>query len=136
MLLFAALSALAGCSHPPPEQALRDTIAKMQAAGESHDVDGLFDPIADDFAGENGMDRRAFHAYIALMSMRDRNIGTTLGPIDVKMFGDRATASFTLAIHGGAGFLPDQAQVYAVQTGWRLQGNDWKLISASWKPQL
>jgi ketosteroid isomerase-like protein len=137
MLLVAALLALAGCSkHTPPEQALRDTIAKMQAAGEARDVDALFAPIADDFAGEGGMDRRQFHAYVALMTMRNQNIGVTLGPIEVKLFGDRATATFTAAVRGGPGFLPDQAQVYAVETGWRRDGEDWKLISASWKPQL
>jgi hypothetical protein len=44
--------------------------------------------------------------------------------------------SFTAALTGGPGWLPEQAQVYQVQTGWRLEGNDWKLISAQWKPRL
>jgi hypothetical protein len=131
------LLVLAGaCSRTPPEQALRETIAGMQAAGEAGDVDALFEPIAEDFAGSEGMDRTAFRRYVTLMSMRSKNVGVTLGPIEVKLYGERATASFTAAIRGGPGFLPDQAQVYAIDTGWRLDGNDWKLISAQWKPQL
>jgi hypothetical protein len=136
-LLAAALLALsAACQKTPPEQALRETIAKMQAAGEARDVDALFAPIAEDFAGSEGMDRKAFRQYVTLMSLRSKSVGVTLGPIDVKLYGERASASFTAAIRGGPGFLPDQAQVYAIDTGWRMDGGEWKLISATWKPQL
>lgn len=133
MLLFLLL---AGCHRTPPEQALRDTIAKMQSAGETGDVDALFEPIAEDFAGSEGMDRTAFRRYVTLMRMRQANVGVALGPIDVQLIGDRATAKFTATITGGGGFLPEQAQVYAIETGWRLEGADWKLITATWKPQL
>ena len=137
MLVFAMLLAAgAGCKRTPPEQALRETIAGMQAAGEARDVDALFEPIAEDFAGSEGMDRTAFRRYVTLMSMRSKNVGVTLGPIEVKLYGDRATASFTAAIRGGPGFLPEQAQVYAIDTGWRMDDGDWKLISAAWKAQL
>ena len=55
MLALALFSLLPGCKHAPPEQALRDTISKMQAAGESGDIDALLEPIAEDFSGEQGM---------------------------------------------------------------------------------
>jgi hypothetical protein len=32
--------------------------------------------------------------------------------------------------------LPSRVQVYDVDTGWRLDDGEWKLISAKWKPQL
>jgi hypothetical protein len=134
--LLAAALLLPGCRHTPPEQALRDTIAKMQAAGEARDMDALFDPIAEDFAGEQGMDRKEFRRYMTLMSMRQKSVGVTLGPVDVKLYGDRATAKFTAAITGGPGFLPNQAQVYDIETGWRLAGDDWQLISARWNEKL
>ena len=127
---------LAACSREPPEQALRDTIASMQAAGEGGDVDALFEPIAEDFSGSEGMDRANFKRYVTFMRMRQKQVGVTLGPIDVKLLGDRATANFTATITGGPGFLPNQAQVYDIETGWRLEGSDWKLINARWKPKL
>jgi len=127
---------LAACRHEPPEQALRDTISRMQQAGEKGDVDALFEPIAQDFSGSEGMDRTAFRRYVTLMRMRQKAVGVTLGPIDVKLFGDRATANFTATITGGPGFMPDQAQIYDIQTGWRLEGSDWKLINAKWTPKL
>jgi hypothetical protein len=134
--LLGILLGLGACRHAPPEQALRDTIARMQEAGEKGDVDALFDPIAEDFSGSEGMDRTAFRRYVTLVRMRQKAVGVTLGPIDVKLFGDRASANFTATITGGPGFLPDQAQIYDIETGWRLEGADWKLINAKWKPQL
>lgn len=108
----------------------------MQVAAEAKDTDALFEPIAEDFTGEDGMDRNGFRRYVTLVGFRAGRVGASLGPLDVKMFGDRASVSFTAALTGGAGWLPEQAQVYQVQTGWRLEGNDWQLISAQWKPRL
>ena len=108
----------------------------MEEAAEHNDADALFDHIADDFAGSQGMDRDAFRRYVLVMGLRNQSIGVNLGPLDVKLFDDRASVAFTVALTGGPGWLPDRAQVYDVTTGWRLQGNDWKLISASWKAKL
>ncbi len=136
MLAILGLAVLAGCRHDPPEQALRKTIATMQAAAESGDTAALFSPIADDFAGSEGMDRQAFRQYVTVMRLRNARVTVTLGPIDVKLIGDRATADFTAALTGGAGLLPSEAQAYDVNTGWRLEGRDWKLISAKWTQRL
>jgi hypothetical protein len=136
MVFAFALLGLASCTREEPEQVLRATIAEMEAAAEAHDTDALFEPIADDFSGGDGMDKQMFRRYVTLVGMRHKQVGVQLGPLDVKMFDDRATVSFTAAITGGAGFLPDQAQVYQIDTGWRLEGKDWKLISANWKEQL
>jgi len=133
-LLCAGL--LAGCRATPPEQALRDTIASMETAAEANDSDALFEPFAEDFAASEGMDRRAFRQYVTLLRLRNAHVSVTLGPLDVKLYGDRATADFTCALAGGAGLLPPNAQVYDVSTGWRLEGGEWKLISARWTPKL
>jgi len=127
---------LCACSREPPEQALRNTIAGMQASAEAQDADALFAPVADDFAGSEGMDRKAFRRYVTLVGFRNRKVGVRLGPLDVKLFDQRASVSFTAALSGGAGWLPEQVQVYDVETGWRLDGNEWQLISARWKPKL
>ena len=127
---------LAGCRKEPPEQALRNTIAAMEAAAEKHDNDALFASIAEDFSGSEGMDRQAFRRYVTFTGMRSKSVGVQLGPLDVKLFDQRATVTFTAALSGGEGLLPDRVQVYDVDTGWRLDGGEWKLISAKWKPQI
>ncbi len=127
---------LSGCREEPPEQALRNTIAAMETAAEAHDNDALFEPIAEDFAGSEGMDRQAFRRYVTFTGMRSKSIGVQLGPLEVKLYDQRATVSFTAALSGGEGLLPSRVQVYDVDTGWRLDDGEWKLISAKWKPQL
>lgn len=133
---FACAIGLAACGREPPEQALRDTIATMEAAAEAGDADALFEPIAEDFAGSQAMDREAFRRYVLVMGLRQQTVGVQLGPLDVKLYGDRASVAFTAALTGGPGWLPDRAQVYDVTTGWRLDDGDWKLISASWREKL
>ena len=136
MLLAMAQLGLSSCSREPPEQALRTTIAAMQAAAEAHDTDALFKPIAEDFAGSEGMDRQAFRRYITVTGLRNQKVRVQLGPLDVKLFEQRATVSFTAALSGSANWLPERAQVYQADTGWRLEDGEWKLISAKWKPRL
>lgn len=123
----------AGCSRPPPEQALRETIAAMEAAAEARDSEALVEHLAEDFGGPDGMDRDMFRRYLALIWLRNRDVGVTLGPLDVELMGDRAKVGFTAAARGGEGLLPDRAEVYQVETGWRLENGDWKLISADWR---
>lgn len=134
LLLLSLL--LAGCSSTPPEQALRDTLAQMQVAAESRDVDTLFDSIAEDFAGPEGMDRQTFRRYVMAITLRNQKLGLQLGPLDVKLYGERATVAFTAGTSGGAGWMPDRVQVYQVDTGWRMEDGEWKLVSVRWQPKL
>lgn len=136
-LLLAALSALsAGCTREPPEQALRTTIATMQAAAEARDSDALAESISEDFVGPEGMDRDMFRRYLAVLWLRNREVGVTLGPLDLELVGERANVGFTAAATGGEGWMPDRGQVYRVSTGWRIEGGEWRLISARWEPAL
>lgn len=128
---------LSACRHEPPEQALRRTIADMQRAGEEHRVSDVMDSVAEDFAGPDGMDQKQLQRFLTLISLQNRELGVTLGPMEVKMQGNRAAVAFTLAGSGGSGgWLPDRGQIYDVETGWRLEDGEWRLISANWKEEL
>ena len=136
-LLLAAVAVLsAGCSREPPEQALRATIAAMQAAAEARDSDALVASVSEDFAGPEGMDRDAFRRYLAVIWLRNREVGVSVGPLELELIGERATVGFTAAATGGEGWMPDRGQVYRVVTGWRMEGGEWRLISARWEPTL
>ena len=135
--LAVALLVLAGCDSTPPEQKLRTTIQQMAAAGEARQVSKVMDAVAEDFGGPGGMDRKGLQRFLTFAGMQNANIGVTMGPVEVELIGERATAKFTLGVTGGAGrFLPDRAQVYDVTTGWKLVDGEWKLISADWDDQL
>jgi hypothetical protein len=127
---------MTGCSKPAPEQALRDSIDKLQQAAVKKDAGEFFEYFAEDFVGSDGLDRENFRRYVQMIWLRHKDVGVQMGPLDVKVMEDRATVNFTVALSGGRGLIPDQGQIYQVQTGWRLDGDDWNLISAAWKPTL
>ncbi len=132
--LAALALALAGCARPPPEQALREAIAGMQAAAEARDAAAVVEPVAEDFAGPGGLDRDGLRRMLALRFLANQRVGMTLGPLAVTLHGeDRAEVAFTAATTGGSGgLLPETGRVHQVRTGWRRDGGDWRLVSADW----
>lgn len=138
LLLATALTILAACGRDTPEQAVRKQVDAMQAAIDARDAGDVGGLLADDFIGNEGMDRRAAKQLAAAMFLRHRDIGAKVGPVSVELRGDSdAIARFSvLATGGSGGLLPDSGQVYQVETGWRLVDGEWKLLNASWKPNL
>ena len=140
MLFACALIAawvVAGCAKTPPEQALRETLAALQQGIEARDAGTIEEHLAADFVGPDGLDRDGARRLAVLMLMRHDAVGVVLGPLDVQVSGQHATVRFTAAATGGSGrLLPDSAQVYQVQTGWRLEDEDWRMTSAIWEPEL
>ena len=127
--------ALGGCVQKPEEQALRETISTLQTAVERHDADGIEEVLAADFIGSGGLDRAGARRLAGLMFFRHRDIGATLGPLEVDMQGNHASVRFTVVVTGGRGrALPDAARVYRVESGWRFMDGEWRLTSADWEP--
>ena len=126
--------ALVGCAKEPGEQALRETVSRLQAAVEQHDADGIEEVLASDFIGSGGLDRQGARRLAGLMFLRHRDIGATLGPLEVEMHGEHASVHFTAVVTGGRGrALPDAARVYQVESGWRFEDGEWRLTSADWE---
>lgn len=128
---------LPACSRTSPEHALRETMQSIELAMEQGDASQVEDYLADDFVGPGGMDRDAARRLAALAFLRHRDVGVTLGLLDVSVLPEHATVRFTAALTGGSGrALPDAARIYQVETGWRLEDGDWQLTSARWTRQL
>src|SRR5690606_20486903 len=134
----ASCAVLAACARTPPEQRLREAVAGMQAAIEARDVSQVRGLLADDFIGPGGMDRSGAARLAQATFMRHRDIGVSIiGPIDLTISDERASVRFDAALTGGSGgFLPDRARLHSVETGWRLEDGDWRLVSASWEARL
>ena len=137
---MAVITALlvAGCGKDDPEQAVRGQVEAMQAAIDERDAGDVEDLLAQDFVGNDGMDRRAIRQLAAAVFLRHKNVAAKLGPVSVELRGDTdAVAKFSvLATGGSGGFLPETGQVYQIETGWRLVDGEWKLLSATWIPNL
>jgi hypothetical protein len=138
--LFALLPA--SCARTPPEKALRHAVAGLQSSLEARQAGAIRDVLVDDFVGPGGMDREAAVRLAQLSFLQHQHVGATIGPLHIALSPstdapDHATVDFSVALTGGPGAgLPDQANVYDVRTGWRLQSGNWRLTSADWKPAL
>ncbi|WP_024890359.1 DUF4440 domain-containing protein [Luteimonas huabeiensis] len=136
-VILAACALLAACARTPPEQALRRTLDAMQEAATARDAAAFSAYLADDFVGPGGMDRDAARRTAALYFLQHARIGLETGPLTIEMGQGHATVRFAAAATGGSGrLLPDRAQVYQVRSGWRLEGDEWRLTSAEWTPTL
>lgn len=134
LVCMALLLVLAGCSRSDPEQAVRAQLEVLQQAIDARDAGAVADLLAEDFVGNDGLDRRGAKQLAAAVFLRHREVGARLGPVTVELRGEgEAIARFgVLATGGSGGLLPEQGQVYQVETGWRLQDGHWKLLNASW----
>jgi ketosteroid isomerase-like protein len=130
--------ALGACSKGSPEQAVRQQVDALQAAIDARDAGDIEALLAEDFVGNEGLDRRGARQLAAAMFLRHRQVAAKVGPVSVELRGEGdAIARFSvLATGGSGGLLPEQGQVYQFETGWRLVDGDWKLLSASWTPNF
>ena len=130
--------ALGSCSNESPEQAVRAQVATLQAAIDARDAGDIEALLAEDFVGNDGLDRRGARQLAAAVFLRHREVAAKVGPVSVELRGEGdAIARFSvLATGGSGGLLPEQGQVYQFETGWRLVDGEWKLLSASWTPNF
>ncbi len=138
VLLVTVLLGGLACSRTSPEQALRMQVDTLQAAIEARDAGDVHAVLAEDFIGNDGLDRRGARQLAVATFLRHRDVAARFGPVRVEMRGQGdATARFTvLATGGSGGLLPDRGQVFDVETGWRLVDGEWQLLNASWRPRL
>lgn len=136
-VVLVALVTMSGCVRTPPEQKLREALTSLQASVETRDASALEHWLAADFVGPEGLDREGARRLAHLMFLRHRDIGANLGPPQVTIQDRHATVRFTAALTGGTGgILPDAASVHDVDTAWRMEGGEWRLISAQWTERL
>lgn len=136
--VLVAMAMLSACTRPVPEAALREQVAELQASIDGRQADEVEAMLAEDFIGNEGLDRREARRLAAGIFLRFRDVGVRIGPLGVEMHGDdRAQVDFTAVATGGSGgLLPQQGQVYEVGTAWRIVDGEWRMYSAQWKPQL
>ena len=135
--LLGGLLLAAACARPAPEEALRRIVSEVQQSIEERDAGALRRHLSEDFIGPGGMDRDQARRTAALYMMQHQSVGVTLGPMEIQLQEPNATVRFSAALTGGSGrLLPDRANLYKVETGWRMEGGDWKITSARWPPAL
>lgn len=126
-----------GCSKPlTTEQQVIAVIRDMEASIEEGERRPFMNHIADGFNGQNDqMTRDDVRGLVIYQLNRYQRLNAQLFPIRVSETGeDAATAKFRALITGGAGWLPENGQLYDFQTRWSRQSGEWMLIQADWTP--
>lgn len=118
---------------------IEQNLAAMTQALEQGDISDFMAPVADDFVAVNGrLDRRALGLLVRRERLAREAISIQRLDTRIEIFaGDdiapRGVASFRALATGGTGLLPDEGRFWKVETGWRRDGGDWRLISAEWQ---
>jgi hypothetical protein len=134
ILLIVLQLALIGCSKSPTETLLRETIDKMQAAGEARKLDGVIEHVSARFSGQsNSLTRDDLRRYLLAVIMRTQDLGVTRTSTAVEMKGELAIVSLGLLVTDGSGLLPSNGQLLKARTIWRFEENRWQLLEADWE---
>ena len=138
LVLCGLLALPAACSRTPDEQRIREAIAAMQQAMEQGRPRAFMAHVSADFIGNDAaFDRDALHNLLRAEVLRNDEIGVTLGPIDIELQGERATARLTATFTGGSGgLLPERGSVYTITSGWKLEDGEWRCFSGRWKQEM
>lgn len=138
VLVCVALLTLVACSRTQDDQRIRDNIHAMQQAAEARNPRQFMEHVTSDFSGNQGsVDREGLHNLLRAIVLRNEKIGVTLGPIDVDVQGNRATATLMATLTGGQGsLLPEHGAIYSIKSGWRRDGKDWICFAATWEEKL
>jgi len=126
------LGVLTACSRPADEAALRAQVDVLQQAVEDRSADRLLESVDEGFVGPGGMDRDGLKRYATLMLLRQQQVAIVIGPVDVQLFEDRATARFNAVVTGASRFIPEGIESRRVETVWVRDGDEWRLLSADW----
>ncbi|QCO67730.2 nuclear transport factor 2 family protein [Luteimonas yindakuii] len=137
VVALCAILVAGGCARTPPEAALREAVAAMEAAIDARDARAFVRHLDHEFIGPGGMDRDGARRTAALYFLQHTNIGLVPGPLSIDLHDTRAQVSFTAAVTGGnSRLLPERGQVYEVRSGWRLRDDEWRMTSIEWTPKL
>lgn len=135
-LLLVAIAVIA-CSKPlTTQQQVIAVIREMEARIEEGERRPFMKHIAEDFSGQKGqLNRDQVRGMVIYQLNRYQRLDARLFPIRVTETGEAmAMARFRALVTGGAGWLPENGQVYDFETHWSKQSGDWLLTSANWEP--
>jgi len=124
---------LAACAAPRPEQRLRQTLAGMQEAVEQGRPKDFMAGVAEDFIGNDGLDRDGLRRLLRGQLLLNAKVGVHTGPVAVTLRQGTASVEFTALLTGGDGrLLPERSQLQQVTSNWRERDGQWQVYSASW----
>src|SRR5690606_10234068 len=126
---------LAGCTPPePPEAAVRAWLERAEAAAEARDRRTLVGMISERYADARGNDRDAIDRQLRLYFLRHQAIVIASRIEALTISGDTAASVVLKAAMAGRGesVLDLDASARRFELELELEGDEWRLVGASW----
>ncbi|MCC5864906.1 MAG: hypothetical protein JJU31_07315 [Wenzhouxiangella sp.] len=136
VLLTMACCLLVACSDPLSDEAqIRQRLDSMVDGLAERNARAVMAPLAEDFSADTwNLDPRGARLLLEREMRAHERLRARVHDFSVELHGqDRATAEFRIILTGGSGLIPERGRWYRVNTGWRRDGSDWMMISASWE---
>jgi hypothetical protein len=135
-LWLATALMLTACARSPSEQALIETLDRLETAGETRDVGDFMESVGPDFVGNSDeFDRRGLERLLRMVALRHQSISVMRSNMKIEMHDDRAVVRMQILVTGGSGgLIPDSGQLFDTESAWRFVDGQWQLGSATWKP--
>jgi calcineurin-like phosphoesterase len=140
LIICTSLLLLAACGSPDssvgasPEDAIRDWVARGEAAAEEKDRGALLEMISEDYADGRGNDHEQIGDMLRVYFFRQQSVALLTSIDDITMMGDTA-ASVRLTV-GMAGTRESSigvnANAYNFEFELEKPDEDWMLIGARW----
>ena len=137
MTAFAAILACglaAGCGESPraPEAAIREMLARAEAAAEAGEAGELADLLADDYEDEGGRDRAQLALTIRGLLMRYPRLELVVSVERIELFSPVLARVDLRVLAAGAGAGRFSAEGLEISASLRDEGGGWKVTSARW----
>jgi len=132
--LATLLLSACGSSAADPEEALREWVARGEAAVEERDRGGVLELISEDYADSRGNDHDRIGDILRAYFFRQQSIAL-LTDIDEVTFYDDSAAQVTLSVGmagTNGGVLGFNADAYQFELELQRPDDEWLLIGARW----
>ena len=131
---LALLIVLGSCARTPDEERIRAALDAMQRAAQTRRPADVLQYVASDFIGNNGdLDRDDLAQMLRMQVLRRDGVAISMGPTDVVIDDDRATAKFEIRVSDPTRrWIPGGGQTYRIVSAWRREGGTWLCYTATW----
>jgi len=140
MLVAAGGALVAGCGAPDtPEARVRAVIAAGESAAEARDLGGLLELVSPEFRDEHGGGRDELKQYLRgyLVTHPSVHVLTRVEGVEFP-YRDYARVQLTVGTLGRDGTSVSSADLAAdvndVALELRLEGDEWRVVRAAWRP--
>lgn len=125
---------LLACSEPQSdEQLIRTALDKMSQAVKVKQRQDLLAYLSHDFRGQQRMSKADINGLIFYHFRRNQQLVIVLSGVTVEVKVGQAMVSAYLLLSGTNATLPERGRLLLVESNWRKEQDQWRVITANWQ---